>query len=311
MKVSIKQPYQLQNREVVIHEVNLEDVKISGYALLAIDGSTSNSGLAIIREYDGAILYYMAVTRDSKEESPVRYKIQLKNLVKQLLYQNKFLTQIYYEEPVIANISSVPNLFMLRTFIEELIIEEEPRLDNIKHYEVPNMRWKKEFLLPDKVPSGSKLQKEAVRKKLIKALPFLSDASQDEIDAICMGFVASRFSKEGYGGEELQSKKKQRPFKYNIQFIGADTDDEMITELLDVYDGPEFLIKDEDINLLEINSKTNFDRFVYDNMGDSDRLLIIKFASDKHCDLTLKYKVGNLSASYSYMYALVWRKSRK
>ena len=45
--------------------------------------------------------------------------------------------------------------------------------------------------------------------------------------------------------------------------------------------------------------------------SDDDKLLIIKFSAKTHGDLVLKHKVGHLSAQYEYLYALVWRVTRK
>lgn len=310
MKLTIRQPVQMVNGGIIMQEVPLEDIRVPQYAILAIDGSTSNSGLAIMRESDGALMYSMCATRDDSGETPVHYKIRLKRAVMDILRRNKYVQQIYYEEPVIHNITAVANLFMLRTFVEEMIIENEPEFDYIKHYEVPNMRWKKEFLVPDKVPQGSDNQKKAVRAKLEASLPFLNKVTQDEIDAICMGYVACKFLMNNQSGEELQSKKKVRPFKYNVLFIGADKDDDMLTELYDIYTGPQKILENG-IGFTEIPGRIDFDKHIYDTMGDEDKLLIIKFASKHHGNVILKHRIGNLAAQYSYIYALVWRVTRK
>lgn len=314
MKFLVRQPQQIPNSNggIIMTEIPLENIQVTNYAILAIDGSTSNSGLAIMREYDGALLYSMCATRDSSGETPVHYKIRLKRQVADILRRNKYITQVYYEEPVIANISSVKSLFMLRTFIEELIIESEPEFDYLKHYEVSNMRWKKHFLNPDKVPSGTDNQKKAVRTRLETYLPFLNRVTQDEIDAIAMGFVACKFLREGgeNAGEELQSKKKAHPFKYNITFIGAEKDDDMLVELWDIFNGPKKLMENG-INFSEIDGKRNFEKHIYETMSDEDKLLIIKFSSKHHGNIVLQHKIGNLAAQYPYIYALVWRVTRK
>lgn len=311
MKLIIRQPVQLVNGGIIMQECALEDIRVPQYAILSIDGSTSSSGLAIMRESDGALMYSICAKRDASGETPVHYKIRLKRAVMDILRRNKYIQQIYYEEPVIHNITAVASLFALRTFIEEMIIENEPEFDYLKHYEVGNMRWKKEFLSPEKIPSGSDKQKKAVRTKAETYLPFLNKVTQDEIDAIAMGYVACTFLMKNQSGAELQSKKKVRPFKYNITFIGADKDDDMLTELYDVYDGPEKILENG-ISFTEILGKTDFDRHIYDTMGqDDDKLLIIKFSSKHHGNIILKHRVGNLAAQYSYIYALVWRVTRK
>lgn len=311
MKFIVRQPQQIAGGGIIMRDIALEDVKVQQYAILSIDGSTSNSGLAIMRECDGALMYSMCATRDSSGETPVHYKIRLKRQVADLLRRNKFITQIYYEEPVVANITAIANLFMLRAFIEEMIIENEPEFDYLKHYEISNMKWKKNFLAPDKVPSGTDNQKKAVRTKLENGLPFLNRVTQDEIDAICMGYVVCTTLKEGGTGEELQSKKKVRPFKYNSIFVGADKDDDMLTEFYDVYNGPKKLL-DNGISFTEIDGKTNFEKHIYNTMGqDDDKILIIKFSSKHHGNVVLEHKIGNLAAQYDYIYAIVWRVTRK
>lgn len=310
MKFTVRQPQVLSNNGIIMKDITLEDINVQQYAILAIDGSTSNSGLAIMRESDGALLYSMCATRDSSGETPVHYKIRLKRQVADILRRNKYIKEVYYEEPVISNITAVANLFMLRTFLEEMIIENEPEFDYIQHYEISNMRWKKEFLAPEKIPSGTENQKKAVRAKIEKGLPFLNKVTQDEIDAICMGFVACVNKIKGNDGKELQSKKKARPFKYNIEFIGSDTDDGMLTELYDIYKGPEKLLENG-ISFTEIDGRKNFEKHIYDTMSDEDKLLIIKFNTKYHGDIILKHKVGNLAAQYDNLYALVWRVTRK
>lgn len=311
MKFIVRQPQQIAGGGIIMRDIALEDIKVQQYAILSIDGSTSNSGLAIMRECDGALMYSMCATRDASGETPVHYKIRLKRQVADLLRRNKFITQIYYEEPVVANITAIANLFMLRTFIEEMIIENEPEFDYLKHYEISNMKWKKNFLAPDKVPSGTDNQKKAVRAKLENGLPFLNRVTQDEIDAICMGYVVCTTLKEGGTGEELQSKKKVRPFKYNSIFVGADKDDDMLTEFYDVYNGPKKLL-DNGISFTEIDGKTNFEKHIYNTMGqDDDKILIIKFSSKHHGNVVLEHKIGNLAAQYDYLYAIVWRVTRK
>lgn len=311
MKFTVRRPQQIQGGGIIMMECALEDINVQQYAILSIDGSTSNSGLAILRESDGALMYSMCATRDASGETPVHYKIRLKRQVADILRRNKYIQQVYYEEPVIANITAVANLFMLRTFIEEMIIENEPEFDYIKHYEISNMKWKRLFLAPDKVPSGTENQKKAVRAKVEQGLPFLNKVTQDEIDAICMGYVACTTLKEGGSGEDLQSKKKVRPFKYNSVFIGADTDDNMLTEFYDIYNGPKKLLENG-ISFTEIDGKTKFDQHIYNTMGpDDDKVLIIKFSSKHHGNVVLEYRIGNLAAQYDYIYAVVWRVTRK
>jgi hypothetical protein len=312
MQFKVKKPFRLDNGQISLGEIDIKDIKVSEYCIMSIDGSTTNSGIAILREHDGALLYTISAKRENDGETPVHYKIRLKRAVKEILENNKMIYQVYYEEPVVANISAVKNLFMLRAFIEEMIIENEPTFDYLKYYEVSNMRWKKEFLAPDKVPQGTEKQKEAVRKKLESYLPFLNTVSQDEIDAICLGFVATQLLKKNIdAGEELQSKKKARTFKYETRFIGADGDDAALEELADIYDGPKVLLEDKAIGFSELGNRESFEKHILNAMGDDDKLLIIKFSSKYHGEVILKHRIGMLSEQFDFIYAIVWRTTRK
>lgn len=310
MKLTVQQPVALYGGGCILQEIDVDQVKVDCYAILSIDGSTSNSGLALLRESDGALLYTMAAKRDASGESPVHYKIRLKRAVRDLLRANPKIHKVMYEEPCIGYAGAVSNLFMLRTFIEELIIEEEPEFDHIKHFEINNKRWKKLFLAPDKCPTGSELEKKAVRNKVEMYLPFLSKVTQDEIDAIAMGFATCKFMIDGQTAEELESKKRISKFQYNIKFLACENDDNMWVEFFDVYKGPEALLQNG-MHLTEIDSKTNFDKHVFKTMGIDDKVLIVKFSSKHHANLVLQHKIGHLAAQFPYIYAIVWRKTRK
>ena len=172
------------------------------------------------------------------------------------------------------------------------------------------MRWKKEFLMPEKVPQGTEKQKAAVREKLERALPFLSVVSQDEIDAICMGSVVIKAVQAGSSGEELQSKKKAKPFKFKVEFFGANSDEELIEDFWEMYSGPQSILENG-VYLSELGSKSNFDKTIYERMGSDDKLLVLKFSSNYHGNVVLKYKIGGLAEQYKYIYAVVWRENRK
>ena len=310
MKLMVRQPVLISGGGFLLQEIGMEQIKIDQYAVLSIDGSTTNTGMAILRESDGALLYVISASRDKDTESPVRYKVRLKQAVKFILMNNPRIVTTYYEEPCIGFAGAVANLFMLRTFLEELIIENEPELNHIKHYEIPNKRWKKLFLAPDKCPNDSKAEKKAVKDKIIYYMPFMFNSTQDEIDALAMGFAAVKFMKDGNLPEELESTTKINKFAYNIQFIAADDDDSMLLEFSDVYKGPQLLLENG-ISFTDIDGKVNFDKYVYKTMGNDDKLLIIKFSSKHHSNLVLQHRIGHLSAQYDYLYALVWRKARK
>lgn len=308
MKANIKVIGVGMNDRLELQEISADKVVLANKSIISIDGSTSNTGVAILRESDGALLYTIACSRENGE-SPVRYKVQLKKFVESLVKSNRTIENIYYEEPCIGYASAVSNLFMLRTFVEEMKIENEPELDYLKHMEINNMKWKSLFLAPAKCPQGTDLQKKAVRDKLLLYMPYLKSVTQDEIDAIAMGFVATTKLREGTD-EQLQSKKAAKPFKYNIEFIGAEEDDDMLQEFYDVYKGPESLLQNG-IKLDEVPSRAKFDKRIYELMGQDDKILILKFPSNKHGNIILEHRIGHLAATFSYIYAIVWRKNRK
>lgn len=308
MKVTIRKPDIDLNKNIILREIKLEDLVVQGEALMAIDGSTTNTGVSILRKVDGALYYSCAFAREHGE-TPVQYKVRLKNAIGKILWENKLINSVYYEEPFVGYAEAAKNLLMLRTFIEELIVEREPDFNYLKHYEINNMKWKKLFLAPDKCPQGTELQKAAVRAKLETYMPYMKVVSQDEIDATCMGFIAAVKLKDGTD-EELESKKRVYPFQYDIQFIGANEDDGMLTEFWDCYKGPQKILQNG-IFLTEIGGTQNFDKFVYNAMRNEDKVLIIKFDSNKHGNLILKYRLGQMSVTYDYIYAVVWRKTRK
>lgn len=292
---------------IQLMEVPLESIQINFPCILAIDGSTDNTGVAILRESDGAVAASIAFKNN--DESAVHYKVRLKRAIQEFLRRNRNIRNIFYEEPFIEYVEAAAKLLMLRTFIEEIKVENEPEFDYIKCIEINNKKWKRLFLAPDKCPVGSQLEKEAVRNKLLVALPYLSGITQDEIDAIAMGFVAVTKLKDG-DEDDLRSKKKTRPFQYNIHFIGAEDDEVMLQEMFDYCKMPIEALSNG-IAFVELSNRGNLESKIYEVMGNDDKLVIIKFRPDKHGDIILKHKIGYLAASYVNIYAIVWRKSRK
>lgn len=293
-----------------LKEIEQEEVLFLDESVMGIDGSTTNTGISIIRKADGALLYSFSLQREKSSETPVQYKVRLKKFVDDILGRNKNIGSVFYEEPFVGeHATSVGNLMMLRTFVEELVLENEPKYDYLKREEINNMKWKKIFLAPTKCPQGTEAQKKAVRNKLIGYMPFLDCITQDEVDAICLGMSAVYKIRQGLE-DELKSKKAVKPFQYEIRFIGADDTDDMLQELHDIYNGPDVVMQNG-ILLKDIGSRANFEKKIYELMGQEDKLLILKYKSGKYGNLTLQYNIGHLVANYEYIYALVWRKNRK
>lgn len=307
MKISSKIVTLDGNNNIILAEVPLESIFITFPCILSIDGSTDRTGVGILRESDGAVCASLAF--EKKDETAVAYKVRLKRAIQGLLERNRCITRVFYEEPFIEYAAAAAKLFMLRTFIEEIKVENEPFFDYLTYKEINNKRWKKLFLHPQVCTGDSKLHKKLVRDKLIAQLPFLKDVSQDEIDAIAMGFVAVSKMKSGEE-DELGSKKKTRPFKYEVEFIGANEDDVAIQEMFDTCSIPAQVLENG-ITICNLPARGVFDNKIYEIMGQDDKLLIMKFSSNKHGDIILKHKLGYLASDFDYIYAIVWRKTRK
>lgn len=300
----------LENGVPVLKEITQQDIVLNQESVIAIDGSTSNSGLAILNKSTGAMCACIAATRENKED-PVRYKINLKRFIAGLLREHRNITYVYYEEPIIEYASAVANLMMLRSMVTELKIENEPEFDYVGNSEVNNKKWKRVFMEPTKLPDKSEDQKRVVRERLLMYMPMLEGITQDEVDAIAMGFAAIKMTLAGYAENELESKKKAKPFQYNIEFVGADNENTAIEDFFASDIRVPTSVLNNGLRYVEIGPRANFDKTVYNEMSDEDKLLVIGFNSDKHCDLILKHKIGPLSATYSMLYAFVWRKARK
>lgn len=314
MKVSFKYVGYLEDGSIGLIEAPLENFKFKDKCLLAIDGSTDNTGVAVLREDDAGICASISFKRDSKTETPVQYKVKLKRLIESVLMTNTDIENIFYEEPFIGYSSSVANLFMLRTFIEEIIAENEPSLNYIKFTEVSNQKWKKLFFNGEKINiqeygSKSKAEKHLAKEILCRGLPFVEELTLDETDAIAMGFVARTKLADGTE-KQLQSKKRVNKFQFNSEFIGADCLDIAIQELWDLKNIP-LIVKENGILMSDLSAREELESKIYSLMGSDDKLLMIKFESKKHGDIVLKYNIGALASNYKEIYALVWRKTRK
>ena len=305
-------PY-MNNGVAVVEHVLIDSVRTSTRCALAIDGSTTNTGMAIVDLGNASLNFSMSFERDKVRETPVMYKLELKGYIKELLEKNPTITDVVYEEPFCGHETAAANLFMLRTVVEELIVENKPRFDYIKYIEVNNMKWKKKFFAPEKVPSGTDKQKKAIKNKIVSAIPALSELTQDECDAYGLGLVyasAGESINDAYTKEELKTQKKAKPFTYEIRFIGSNDDDDAFDQVMNVFDGPTS-VAENGISLEEINGRGNFDKHIYDIMGNDDKVIVVKFKSTSHTNVVLQYRIGVMASSYDYIYAVVWRKNRK
>lgn len=276
--------------------------------ILSIDGSTTNTGMALVRKHDGKLLALFSLSREKTgetPESPVRYKVMLKKFLEQLFAINPAITEVYYEEPFIGYAGAAKNLLMLRTSIDELKIENEPTFDYISYTEYNNLSWKS--ILLGKCPAGTEAQKQAVKEHFITHYPILRNISQDEYDAL--GLATAIYMT--YRDPSLApQKKKATPFKYEVSFHGARDNDDFFDFFNDVYKGPRKLLENG-IKLVTLPANCNFDNTVYKSMGENDLILVLSFPSSSHGDIILQHKLGQLSKNYPVIYAIAYRKSRK
>jgi hypothetical protein len=305
---------------IIIHKIteheailvnDIKDMVITSECSLGIDCSSTCTGLCLA-DNSGIPLYTVAVKRDAGDDY-ILYKVKLKNFFVSLFKRFLQIKSVYYEEPFLGYAESSKILLTLRTTIQEIKYENTPRFDYLKFREVSNQTWKKLFLSPLKVPAGKDAQKSAVRKKLEEEYySCYKDLTQDEVDATAMTLVCTL--KILLGDEDaIISSHKVRPFKYEIQFIGADADEDMLDEFNSkaaTWKIPKKL-RQEAYKLIELNGRGMFNDKVYANMGDDDKVLVLKYDSQKYGNITLEYRIGNLVTQYKYLYAVVWRSKRK
>lgn len=305
--------------EIKLANCDYRTVELRQYKgiVMSVDGSTTCTGISLIDKETGKLIVSMALIREktgATKENRVQYKVKLKRVLTEMFMRNPNIVRVFYEEPLIKFAESAEALLMLRTSVQEIIAENEPQLNYINYKEVNNKLWKKLLLHPDKCPVGTELEKKAVKEKILESLPYMSECTQDELDSYGMGYVAVTQINNGEE-ESIYSKKKYPKFGYHIEFIGSDTDDEFVM-LMDemIRTGgvkiPDKLIE-HGIRLKEIGRHGKFEEYIFNTMAGDDVLLVLKFSSNHHGNIVLKYRIGHLSVGYKYIYAIIWRKSRK
>lgn len=302
----------IQNNNLI--PITMEDLqKIPGGFILSIDASTTSTGMTLLT-IQGIPLVTMRFTPDVKGD-PIRYKVMFKAMLARLMVDYTPLGQIFYEEPILEYANNVKALFGLRTTVPEILIEQELILKGrIKFYETPNQLWKKLFLHPTPIPSGTEAQKEAVANKLKEMFEWAKDPriSEDECDSCGLGIASSSRSIFGEA-DSMVAKKKARPFQYEMHLIGANVDSDAIDELaenLDKWKVPK-KIREESLKLMQIDGRGLFEKKVYQLMGDEDRILILKFKSKSYQNIVYCSEIAETSNDFDYIYAVIWRKSRK
>ena len=273
--------------------------------VVGIDGSTTCTGVSFVRYPSGEYFGSLALTRD-KDETPVEYKVSFKKVMADIL-KSKSVLAVAYEEPFIGYASASKNLLMLRTAIEELIVENRPNLDHFKYIEVANGRWKKQFL-GGKVPKGTDAQKKAIRDTIEKAIPILKPLTQDEMDAYGLGFVTLK-NLVTHTDEGLKSKQKVRPFAYCLEFLYAESFEDAAHMVFNMDSVPKEIIQDG-CRCADIRLPRRLDDMVYEHIGHDDILVIFRLPVRKCGNIILKYRL-NVDMNEEFLYIAAWRKTRK
>ena len=68
MKTRIVQPDRDSSGNIVLVQKPIENVKVSDVCIMSIDGSTTNTGVAILRQSDGALFFSCSFSRERIRE---------------------------------------------------------------------------------------------------------------------------------------------------------------------------------------------------------------------------------------------------
>lgn len=298
---------------------SLQEVLIGDkICVLGIDASTSVTGMCLMELKTKTPLYSIALFKDDDEKN-IRYKVRFKALLKDFFDANKNILYTIYEEPHLQYVQAAKTLLPLSTSIEELKIESEPDLDYLVDKMYDNKKWKKQFLGDDMPSSNTEAEKKAITEKAVSLFPFYAARytkekgkkdfavfTQDERDAFGLAYVRCR---ELLGEIVFEKLPKQKPFKYEIEFIGASCLDAGLEAVANNIKYPESLAANG-IKLCTLERGEDFDQKIYDNMEGEDKIIILEFPPSRAGKIVLKHRLGHLK-EYEYIYAVVWRKSRK
>lgn len=302
MKVVIKQI----KEDKLIPVENMDEIRLSDSTyVLGIDASTTTTGLCIMNLATKTPEYSVALHKEEDEKN-IRYKVRFKKLIEEFLELNSNVKYTIYEEPHIQYVQSAKVLLPLSTSIEEIVIENEPTFDYLDYKMYGNKVWKKQ-LLGDKLPVGTDKEKAAVALEVENMFSCYKDKlmTQDEKDAFGLAYIRCR---EILGEIEFEKLAKQKPFKYEVEFIGADSLDEALEGIANIK-YPKAIIENG-ATVCTLQRGEVFDQKVYDNMAGEDKLLIVEFMPSRAGNIVLRHKLSHIN-HFNFIYAVIWRKSRK
>ena len=290
-------------------EIEMQDISIADKAIIAIDASTATTGVCLLDLKTAKPLYSISMKR-GKDTNAVEYKVQFKELICDMLLKNRSIyrnvRQIVQEEPFMSGMkTTVAVLMSLRTSIPEILVEHKDLLNEFEYYEINNKTWKKKFFAPDKCPNNSQVEKAMAKAKLTAKYPVFTGLTQDEVDAASLGIVACGLLCSGQG---LKDKVIARPFKYKLEFIGANTLEEAILELSEKV--PKELVGTE-VRTFDVTARGNLEKKIYSEMGSDDIVLMFQFNERTAGNLILQYHLTPLLDDGEYIFGAVWRANRK
>lgn len=315
--------------KIKVHEVNqnsvmecgLNNIKLDVLSkyIVGIDAATNHSGICIFNTTKRVPAYVVNADSDVDKYKGnrsvrefVRYKLEFKQLMKNILINNRQIEHVVYEEPIINQPVAVAPLFGLAPTIEEIIVEEEEVLGNLSFEFVSNKTWKK-VLLGSKMParSNSEAEKKAVKAYLVEVNERFDIFSEDATDSIGIAYAKD---KELHGEcRDIKVQKKQTAFEYNAYFFGEDVDD--FEEAMDIYtqlDEIPKVVRANGYKLVEMYKTDDFDQLIYNSMDGLDIPLIVKTESKFRGmgKIILRHSLVE-EKKHKYIYAIIWRKRRK
>lgn len=290
--------------------------------LLSIDCSTTGTGIALIEMGTGSVevvAHTKQIKKGEDEESLIEYRMRLKESIKKLLLENPGIFCVVYEPPVVGfNAHTTGVLFTLKGFAEEAVLEikKEYPERNLVYLEYINTKWKKHFFEPDSCPVATKLAKEAIKTKMMQYLitqgavgKELEQLTQDELDASAMG-IAYRKLILTFREEEAITKKKQRPFKYELAIVSAENEVDLLRKISsgEVQLPLPNRLKDKEMLFKEWVKRYGIEKFLFQDMAGLDMLIAYKVKVGVIGDLILKYRRSDLAAdAEATVYVIAWR----
>lgn len=316
MKVTV---YEIQHdKRAFIEGFNdLQTIQVDTPCIISVDGGTNTTGLSIITTGGSPLYAFKLRNEHTGVHKALRFKLEFKEFCKGLIaHLLPNLKGIYYEAPFLNYTNAVKPLYVFETAIPELLIENED-FSRIPYQLVNNKVWKKHFFEHFGESVNTKIDCVNTDKVVILNCfktkynyTNLDIVGQDAIDSLSMGLAVTLL------GDKVLPKKKFSKFKYNVLEIGdlVNEDDPLPTiknKIAEKIKLPKRMVLEGEVREIDLTKgkKGRFldiDSIVYENMGDTNDLLILK-GSEIDGNLLLKYNLGNTLRQRGYLVILFTR----